>query len=54
VRGVRGVPECGMRVHHLNATVHPTAVEFDTANNLPTRDERRRYRSVQWSHGSSR
>jgi glyoxylase-like metal-dependent hydrolase (beta-lactamase superfamily II) len=34
-----------------DATVHTTAVEFDTANDPPTRDERRRYRSVQWSHG---
>jgi glyoxylase-like metal-dependent hydrolase (beta-lactamase superfamily II) len=33
------------------ATVHTTAVEFDTANRPPTRAERRRYRSVQWSHG---
>lgn len=34
-----------------DATVHTTAVEFETANHPPTRDERRRYRQVQWSHG---
>ncbi len=34
-----------------HATVHTTAVEFDTATDPPTRAERRRYRSVQWSHG---
>ena len=33
-----------------HATVHTTAVEFDTANHPPTRVERHRYRSVQWSH----
>lgn len=34
-----------------DATVHTTAVEFDAANHPPTREERRRYRKVQWSHG---
>lgn len=34
-----------------DATVHTTAVEFDTANHPPTLAERRRYRGVQWSHG---
>lgn len=33
------------------ATVHTTASEFAAANDPPTRAERRRYRSVQWSHG---
>lgn len=34
-----------------DATVHTTAAEFEAANHPPTRDERRRYRQVQWSHG---
>jgi glyoxylase-like metal-dependent hydrolase (beta-lactamase superfamily II) len=33
-----------------DATVHTTADEFGAANDPPTREERRRYRSVQWSH----
>lgn len=34
-----------------DATVHSTAVEFETANHPPSLEERRRYRKVQWSHG---
>jgi glyoxylase-like metal-dependent hydrolase (beta-lactamase superfamily II) len=34
-----------------NATVHTTATEFKTANDPPTRAERRRYRSAQWAYG---
>ncbi|MDT4892429.1 MAG: hypothetical protein QOE97_1464 [Pseudonocardiales bacterium] len=34
-----------------DATVHTTAAELEAANHPPTRAERRRYRSIQWSHG---
>jgi glyoxylase-like metal-dependent hydrolase (beta-lactamase superfamily II) len=33
-----------------HAVVHTTAAEFEAASNPPTREERRRYRQVQWSH----
>ena len=33
-----------------DATVHTTAAEWAAANHPPTRAERRRYRTAQWSH----